>query len=570
MLSSFWRRKNGRLVQRLNAAIEAGDRLSEAYNAPKPPRVAIDTSYVERKSHQPTIARQHDDTGCPPDPYAPVSERAHQSLRYDQDQVGPGLYDAGEPGVAHDYDGVSNDADLPPAPADLTHAGAPYDVHDDADQSESQTSLADPDALAEMELLKEALEQIELAEQREAEALEALQAAQRRAEELEAAVANEQEARRGAEAECANAHDAASAAAQEMELLRANAATNANETSARDKLEAKLMLEQAARREAEALREKACRALDDANEEIGVLRRTAEELASDKARTTERSVEDGEAEITKLRQQIAEMEAAAADIGEALAKSQQEAKTAQRAAEAAGKELDLMREAAAKTTDVKAELAQAKAHEEEAVTRAEDLSRRAVDLEARLADIEREHTAALDHVAETARTAATEAADEIAALRLAAEHLADERAKEDSETRERENANRNLIDTLQRQVKDLQAALDAERETSAKAALKAGEEIEALRQAAEELAESKAQSDSHTEERTAEALREIEELRGKIAELEAANAAERDQAQTAIAEATQEIQSLRRAAQNATDEIAALRLAAEHLADERA
>jgi hypothetical protein len=56
LLSSFWRRKNGRLVQRLNAAIEAGDRLSEAYNAPKPPRVAIDTSYVERKSHEPTIA----------------------------------------------------------------------------------------------------------------------------------------------------------------------------------------------------------------------------------------------------------------------------------------------------------------------------------------------------------------------------------------------------------------------------------------------------------------------------------------------------------------------------------
>ena len=181
MLSSFWRRKNGRLIARLNAAIEAGDRLSEAYNAPKPPRVAIDTSYVERKSRQPTNAHEHDDAGCPPDPYAPVSESAHQSPHCDQDQASAGLYDAGEPGVAHDYDGVSYDADLPPAPTDTTHAGA--------DQSESQASLEGPDALAEMELLKEALEQIELAEQREAEALEALQAAQRRAEELEATVA---------------------------------------------------------------------------------------------------------------------------------------------------------------------------------------------------------------------------------------------------------------------------------------------------------------------------------------------------------------------------------------------
>lgn len=70
MLSSFWRRKNARLVKRLNNAVEAAERLNEVYSAPRPPRVEIDTSYVDQHHHS-----DHEATGD-----------AHQHTAFEQDR----------------------------------------------------------------------------------------------------------------------------------------------------------------------------------------------------------------------------------------------------------------------------------------------------------------------------------------------------------------------------------------------------------------------------------------------------------------------------------------------------
>lgn len=48
----FWRRKNARLAARINGVIETSDRIRQSYQ-PKPPRVVIDTTYIEQANLQP-------------------------------------------------------------------------------------------------------------------------------------------------------------------------------------------------------------------------------------------------------------------------------------------------------------------------------------------------------------------------------------------------------------------------------------------------------------------------------------------------------------------------------------
>ena len=501
--------------------------MSEAYNAPKPPRVAIDTSYVERRHRSPTIAHQPHEPHDPQE-YAPGDEPVYGEES--AHAAGPGADGAQAP-----FDGYSDE-----------HEGAaPYDDGSDGPRHEQHAG--------DIELIREAVEQLELAEQREAEALAELEAARRRAEELEAAIASEKEARQTAEAQALEARDAAKSAADELNLLRANPPAAADdkvqETTVRAKLEAQLMLEKAARHEAEAQHEKVRVSLDEAQQEIDVLRRAAEELAAAKAAAGEVTVDDApHAELEELRTKCAALENEAAEARAELQKVQREAKTARRAAEAAGKELAALRQTSEQAEQAQSELTEAVAREKKALADVESLRTQIADLNARLADAEKEH----DAERQSAKKAASEAAEEITALRLAAEHLAEERAKQDFENNHRYENARKQVEALETQVREREAALEAERESARTAAAKATEEIEALRASAREIAESQSLVDSDAERRIAEVLEQIEALRTRNSELEAEKSRVNDEAQKAVAvaaAAASEIEALRSAAE---------------------
>lgn len=528
MLSSFWRRKNGRLVQRLNAAIEASERLSEAYNAPKPPRVVIDTSYVERRSRQPTIAHPYDDTQFAPEP--------------------------GDTDAPQEANGFDGHPDLGPDVSTTNGAdyGGPNARHGDDDALDhARDGDTQPEALAgDIALIREAVEQLELAEQREAEALQELEAARRRTEELEAAVATEQAARSAAESLCTDAKKAAEEAAGELAALRSAPAplvsVTSDETDARARLEADLMHEQAARREAEAQRDKAQLDLKTATDEIDVLRKTAEELASAKTATAD-TLGDDEARETNaaLQSRNEELAAEAARTREALARVEADLKSARKVTDTARKEAADLRADATRATEAEQELAHANAREAEAATRIQGLEKRVQELETRIADVSSE----LESERDASTQKLQDATDEIAALRLVAEQIAEARAKEGAEARQRENALVKEVDTLKLQVADLETSLNAERETAHKAAERSLEEISALRRTAEELTDSKASENGQAEQRISDALAQVEALREEIAKHEEILATERASAEKTAAASAAEIAALRQASE---------------------
>lgn len=549
MLSSFWRRKNGRLVERLNAAIEASERLSETYAAPKSPRVEIDRSYVERRQRHATIATHDDQTGYPGDdmayddqdrPHAPPG--TNEDYPYDPAQSPDGEY-ADEQYAENGYPAAPEDG------AEQPHRG-PFAYHDatdgDDDRDHADVHLADSDdpdhAANDIALIKEAVAQLELAEQREVEALQELENVLRRNEELEAAIASEQEARRAAEEQKTDAERAARAAAAELNALRAApapaptplaaVAPPMSETSARAKVEAKLMLEQASRKQAEAQRDKARIALEEARSEIVELRQSNERLAAEAQSADDiAAAEQAREENASLRTRIEELESALAKSEAAQSRADSDLKAARRAADAARKEIAALRETANKAKAADAELAEAREREAAATARAESAEHRTRELEDEIASIASER----DAERETAATAAREAEDEIEALRLAAEHLAEERTKEESEVHERYEAVREELEQLRSQA----AEFEAERDT-------AREEAESFRLSAQDLADSKL---SEAETRAAAAGQDADTLRTRLAEIEATLDAEREQHRIAADEAQEEIEALRLAAQ---------------------
>ena len=344
MLSSFWRRKNVRLVKRLNAAIETSERLSEAYNAPKPPRVVIDTSYVEQHSRQPTIAGNYDEA----------------------------LYE-NEP-----------DAAAPDAP-EFSGSYGP----DEAVALKNNGSLENEDtAGASLDLIKDVIEQLELAEQREAQALAELEGVRRRADELETKAAAAHDAQRLAEAASEQAKTAAASAAAELAELRSShgtstaSATAAAEVQAR--IEAKLMLEQAARRKAEQQRDEASHALSQANAELVTLRESnrPQQVASELNTPAVSSDTEIQEEIASLRPRNEELAAEAAKAREAFSRAQSDIKTTRRTSDAARAEVAALREAAAKSTDIEKQVIEANAREASSTAKATGLEARVRELEA--------------------------------------------------------------------------------------------------------------------------------------------------------------------------------------------
>ena len=195
MRALFWRRKNARLATRLNTLVETSERVRKNRRR-KPPRVVIDTSYVEQAEAEAQWVEA--DHTCEQD-------AAPEHLQQYED-VGTGEAD----------EFYADQASYEQAPAHLS----------DDDEDEEST------------ILREAIEQLDLAEAGEAEALEResaalkeVEAQRARVERLEADIAEEQQVR--AEVE------------QALEDFRNSAATQpdadavvANEVAAREAAEA--------------------------------------------------------------------------------------------------------------------------------------------------------------------------------------------------------------------------------------------------------------------------------------------------------------------------------------------
>lgn len=566
MLSSFWRRKNGRLVERLNAAIEASERLNEVYNAPKAPRVPIDRSYVERRHRMPTIA-VHDDAGDYEFPSHSEIDLAGDTINHPH--APPDVF-------THDVGGLVprfTDGDYVPTDGAGEHDRGDGTVRNTAVPTEHTDDIS---------LFKEAIEQLELAEQRESEALRELENALRRTEELEAAIALEQKARREAEqgrtdAEQLHADALRAVATADLELRRLRAApTNAsavtpqpNETGARAKLEAKLMLELASRKEAETQRDKARNALEEARAEIVALREAVQQgqpdTASDADITLARQHEE---ENVALRARISELEAVLESSHAAQNKADAELTAARHASELTSNEVATLREAADKAASTAAE---AHARAMQAAARAEAAEQQASALADKIPTLESERDDSRQTAAKAVRET-KDAQEQIAALRYAAEHLAEERAKQEAETYERLETARREVEELRTEIgklrqqldaitserdatsattDELRATLEKERAEARTAVREAQEEIQALRLAAQEIAANAIERDNAAIERPT--LEEVAVLREQIAGLEATLKTEREKAQTAATKATEEIAALRDAAQNNID-----------------
>ena len=526
MLSSFWRRKNGRLVKRLNAAIEATERLSEVYNAPKPPRVVIDTSYVERKPRQPTITHNHDDDT---NPVEPPMAMTGMPVHIDQPGHDQGADEHGRAEWRH-----------------AAHAELAGALRDYSNAAQNTGEAWDGD----ISLLQEAAQQLEQAEQRETEALQQLEDLRRKAEELEASLATEREARRTAETARDKEKAAAAATAAELAALQSSPPTSttspAAETEARTRLEAKLILEQAARREAEAQRDGARQQVSQVNEEIESLRKALAEAAAEKAKI-EANATDSETlkEITALRSRNEELAADAARAREALSRTESDIKTARKATEAARKETFDLRHAAARVGEIEKELAEVRTREADYAAQAKSLASRIAEFDAKIAGIDTERAAERERTAQEGDRAAAE----IGALRLAAEHLTKQRTSENAEASKRQQSLVKDVETLRAKIANLEGSRNKEREASERDLEKANEEIASLRAAAQKLTDKKVQEGSEADKRATEALAQSDNLRQQIAKIEESHRSERQAAADAAVEAAAEIESLRLAAQ---------------------
>ncbi len=503
MLSSFWRRKNVRLVQRLNAAIEATDRMSETYSAPKPPRVLIDTSYVEHRTRQPTIARNQDD-----------------------------------------------------APYDDKHPGDEAELSEHADAYGADESFATPENVqpfdpedfgVDASLIKEVLAQLELAEQREIETQQELDKLRQQATELEAAATAAKEAQTAAEAASNEASAAAAAASAELAALRSsppalattiNAEKEITEISAR--YEAKLMLEQAARRKAETQR-------DEDNSELEELRKSKalEQAASEANEVTSSRNSEMAQEIVLLRSRNDELAAEAAKTREALTRSETEVKAARRAADASRAQTASIREAADKATSLEKHLNEANARETELTAKVQSLESRTSDLNAEIEKLKLEHSQERETTDKEAKKKTDKAAAEIAALRLAAEHLAEQRARDDDSVLKRNETLIKDIEQMRGHIAGLESAASKERDAARIDAEKANAEITALRASARELTDHHVRTTREIEEHTTALTAEVMTLRDKVARLDKSRDTERKAAAKVAAEADSQINSLR-------------------------
>lgn len=367
----FWRRRNARLTERLGNVIEAAERARKSYR-PKPPRVVIDTSYVQPKSRPATIVAdsgdhyEHDEHDA--DVFARMPEDAPQHQGMDA------------------YDPDDHDGD------DMRPIGAMHVEGEDLD------------------ILREAVEQLELADRREAEAKQREAAARdlaeqasARASRLEAELAREREGRIAAETQVLDLESAAVATQRELATIRefspsvddvdrllaeagqhaAAARADAEQHAERAaRLEATLRESEAARRTLKLQHDAAERATAEARTELDKLRETVrrlEQAERSNAAAGEREAQalrDAEAALAK----VARLEAEAAEAKAARLKAETRVLQAEQAAADA-------RKAQARAERLESEAAEAMAARDAAEARAIEAERAAEEIEAELTQL---------------------------------------------------------------------------------------------------------------------------------------------------------------------------------------
>ncbi|MFY0610185.1 MAG: PilZ domain-containing protein [Hyphomicrobiaceae bacterium] len=478
MRALFWRRKNARLATRLNTLVETSERARKTRRR-KPSRVVIDTSYLEQEEAQAVLQTEH----------AP-------------ENVPENLNDATYPADGHGAtspDGRSAAAAAETVSQDIeTDHYSDYAEHgheDDADEASA--------------LLREAVEQLDLAEagqaealEREAEALKEVELQRLRVEELEAGLASAQQARDLAEqalqTEKSKPDASASQPSSSLDVdveLRQELETHRTMVA---ELSADLRREQKSHAQAVADRDAATGLVAAAELKLSGLRETEAEYEEFKTRAAaadaRAAVAAKNAESSRVRS--AQLEA---ELGQAQTERQtaEEAKaTAEMVAEELKGQIETLEQAAVDAASLE--------------KRATEAESNAADARATLVEAQAETQALTEKVAEGERVHAElgDVREQLAAAKREVEDSAVREASVQAELQTQNTAAKNLEDELEAARKALSDAETAH----AKRITELDSEIAELRKAA-------AQHATELEERVGPLREEAETQRDAASQL---------------------------------------------------
>lgn len=462
MRALFWRRKNAKLDSRLSNLVETSERARKTSRR-KTHRVQIDTSYVDQPAH--------------PDELEALEE-----------------YELTAGTTEHDTpDSVHSNLDSGAQPhATDTDAGAETDGYE---------GFEDPD-----EVLREAIEQLDQAEAREAEAVTREEAAHKevesqraRVETLQADIERERTAR--AQAEAAHQTAVAEIAARDEKLTELEAAVSETEAASITPAEPDPETVQQALL-VPVLQADLVKAIAENQAAT-----TARELAERRAQSAKEEAKAATKEIEALRASLKDAEASATQAGEGVAKELAEAQQA-------------MAAAAAEKEAIEVQLKQAVDQAKAAASEREKLEARIAKLETELetqsaALTEADKKAA--HLAATLATANTEIADLKSSMDQAGDaekHIAETVARAEAAEQEAKDHQQTITAHLA-EVERLKAACQAAEE---KAASIEEEAVDLRKTAAQaELAERRR---VETQTREEAVRKEVESQRRRIEELE--------------------------------------------------
>lgn len=363
MREFFWRRRNARLTARLSSVIETSERVRKSYQ-PKAPRVVIDTSFIE-KSAAADVIHPRDQA---------YADENYADDAYEGDVLAKNSYDEFEPEAPY---AAGRHA------ADSGHDAPTYSSGDDEAQGTED-----------FDLLREAVEQLEQADRREAEArereeraLEDAQTQRERSDQLERALAGEQKARGEAQREIATLREAyykleltGGGGERSQDAVILQKLKSQQERVAR--LEVLVHQEQASRSMAEKLAVEARQRAAELQNKIDQL---AEERQDDEGKRREEAALRAASE---LRERVARLEASSAANERVRQDAEARAKRAERAAEEAERRLKTMPDRSDEIDALAGQLQQARQRADGAEKRRTEAERRAHELDEQVLRLE--------------------------------------------------------------------------------------------------------------------------------------------------------------------------------------
>ncbi len=469
MRALFWRRKNARLATRLNTLVEASERVRKSRRR-KPPRVTIDTSYIEQTESDAQWVEP--DLTCDQD-------AAPEHLQHHED-VGTGVADA------------------------LSAGEVQYGGHRSDNEEDEETTI-----------LREAIEQLDLAEageekalEREAAALKELEAQRAQVERLEADIAQAQQARTAVEqaledvrSRAALQPDADAIAAEEVTSREAAEQEADAQRAIVERISADLEQEQKSRAQADADREAATSRADAAELKLADLLeiKGKHEEATSRAAAAEAHAAAATEEAENGRQRYAHLEADMVREKIVRAEAEEANQAAKQQVEDLKRQLDELQVTVQKLSEVEQRAVEAEANVAAARAEADDQRTIVSRLETEIAQVH----AALE-TANTNNDASAERAEaaelELAKLREVAEQL--------------DVANQRVADADARD-----RAARGEAKAQAAALRRLDNELDTLR---ETIAEAETNTQAATE-RAEAAERELAKMRDVAEQLDVAN-----------------------------------------------